>query len=169
MPLQDTDPTPPPPVDSGLYKLRIFRDFQPHLTISHKASHRGIGDNYIHLDLTATLHNNSKTHVEVRKALFVLQRISPASDEEVELLYDSALEGEDHVGFQWTILEQADRDWQQAELLVEPGESHQETIEFIIKGDVDSVLMYTYFYNSNHSKNSHSAEGWHATTVYDIM
>lgn len=153
----------------ALYKLQVFRDFQPHLTITHEISHRHIGDSYVHLDVAVTLRNSSKTHVEVRRAYYVLQRISPVSDEEIESLYDGAFEVEDSPGLQWATLEVADRDWQQAELLVEPGESHPETIEFIINSDIDSVLIYTYFYNSEHSKGSHSAEGWHATTVYDIM
>ena len=153
----------------ALYKLQVFRDFQPHLTITHEISHRRIGDSYVHLDVTATLRNSSKTHVEMRRAYYVLQRISPVSDEEIESLYDGAFEVEDSPGIQWATLEVADRAWQQAELLVEPGESHQEIIEFIINSDIDSVLIYTYFYNSKHSKGSHSAEGWHATTVYDIM
>ena len=153
----------------ALYKLQVFRDFQPHLTITHQISHRRIGDSYVHLDVAATLRNGSKTHVEIQDAFFLLQRIAPVSDDEVVSLYDSAFESENYAGFQWTTLEQARRTWQQDELLVEPGESHQETIEFIIRADIDSVLIYTYFHNSNHSKSSRSAEGWHATTVYDII
>lgn len=153
----------------ALYKLQVFRDFQPHLTITHEISHRPIGESYVHLDVIATLRNSSRTHVEVHKAYYALQRISPVSDEEIESIYDRAFEVEDYPGIQWAALELADREWQQAELLVEPGESHPETIEFIINSDIDSVLIYTYFYNSKYSKGSHSAEGWHATTVYDIM
>ena len=153
----------------ALYKLQVFRDFQPHLTITHEISHRRIGDSYVHLDVTVTLLNSSKTHVEVRRAYYVLQRITPVSDEEIESLYDAAFKVEDSPGIQWATLEVADRYWQHAELLVEPGESHPEAIEFIINSDIDSVLIYTYFYNSKHLKGSHSAEGWHATTVYDIM
>ena len=47
----------------ALYKLQVFRDFQPHLTITHEISHRPIGDSYVHLDVTVTLRNSSKTHV----------------------------------------------------------------------------------------------------------
>ncbi len=51
----------------ALYKLQVFRDFQPHLTITHEISHRPIGESYVHLDVIATLRNSSRTHVEVHK------------------------------------------------------------------------------------------------------
>ena len=38
------------------YKLQLFRDFKPHLTISHNISHRILSDSYMHIDVTATLH-----------------------------------------------------------------------------------------------------------------
>ncbi len=43
-------------------------------------------------------------------------------------------------------------------LIVEPGESHQEMQEFIVANDVDSVMVYTYFYNSEFSPNTQTAE-----------
>ena len=71
----------------ALLKLQAFRDFDPHLTISHMVSHRLVGDSYIHIDVTATLQNSSKVQIELNKGFFRLQQISPLSDEEVEELY----------------------------------------------------------------------------------
>ena len=65
----------------ALYKLQIFRDFEPYLTVSQEVSHRFVGDNYIHVETTATLHNSSKVKIEIRKGLFRLQQIAPTSDE----------------------------------------------------------------------------------------
>ena len=67
------------------YKWQIFRDFEPHLTITHEVSHRSIGDSYVHIDVTATLHNSSRVKIEFRRGFVRLQRI--VSDEEVESLY----------------------------------------------------------------------------------
>ena len=78
----------------ALYKLQVFRDFQPHLTITHEISHRRIGESYVHLDVAATLHNSSKTHVEVSKVHFVLSMISPVTDGDVDDLYAKALHAE---------------------------------------------------------------------------
>ena len=57
----------------------------------------------------------------------------------------------------------------EGELSVEPGESHRETFEFVVASDIGSVIIYTYFYNPQHSRNPRTAEGWHATTIYDII
>lgn len=153
----------------ALYKLQVFRDFQPHLTITHEISHRRIGESYVHLDVAATLHNSSKTHVEIRKVHFVLSMISPVTDEDVDDLYARAFRNEAYARLEWTVLEDITIGRSEGELIVEPGESHQETQEFIVSDEVQSVLAYTYFYNSEHTERSSSAEGWRATTVYDIM
>lgn len=43
----------------ALYKLQIFRDFEPHLTVSQEVSHRFVGDEHAHIETTVTLHNGS--------------------------------------------------------------------------------------------------------------
>ena len=57
---------------------------------------------------------------------------------------------------------------EEGELVVEPGGSHPETYEFIVSRDVKCVLAYTYFKDPEYSSGPESAEGWHATSVYDI-
>ncbi len=56
------------------YKLDAFRDFEPHLTITHEVTHRPIGDNYVHIAVTATLYNSSKVMVEVVEAFSACSR-----------------------------------------------------------------------------------------------
>ena len=63
----------------ALYKLQIFRDFEPHLTVSQEVSHRIIGEKFIHVETTATLHNSSRVKIEIREGLFRLQQIAPTS------------------------------------------------------------------------------------------
>ena len=151
------------------YKLQMFRDFEPHLTISHRVSHRPVGDSYVHIDVTAILHNSSKVQIEIRKGFFLLQQISPVSDESVESMYAQVFQDSTHDNLQWPTLDEITRAWSEAELIVEPGESHQEAYEFIVTTDVESVVVYTYFHNSRHSQHSQTVQGWHATTIYDMM
>ncbi len=150
-------------------RLQIFRTFEPHLTISHEISHRQIGDSYVHIDVTATLRNSSKVQVELRQGFFRLQLVSPESDEQIESLYAEVFIDKTSQEIQWTTLDEFQSEWESGELIVEPGESHPETYEFIVSKNVGTVIIYTYFYNSRFSQNAHSAEGWVATTVYDIV
>lgn len=151
------------------FKLQAFRDFEPHLTVTHEVHHRAISPNYVHIDVTATLHNSSRVKIELQEADFAIQWIAPASDELVLELYDEVFDDglEDYL--QWPTIDEGRRDWNSGELLVEPGESHHETYEFLVSRDVEVVLVYTYFRNPRYSSSSRSAEGWGASTVYDIV
>ena len=152
------------------YKLQLFRDFKPHLTISHNISHRILSDSYMHIDVTATLHNRSKVQIELRKGFSRLQGVAPVSDEEVESLYAGTFEDMEHDTLQWPTLDEVDRVWEEGELIVEPGESHAETFEFIVGAYVyDTVLVYSYFYKPEASQDPASTRGWHATAVHDIV
>ena len=150
-------------------RLQIFRTFDPHLTISHEISHRRIGDSYVHIDVTATLHNSSKVQVELRQGFSRLQLVSPTLDEKIETLYAQVFIDKTEQHVRWDTLEEVHREWRSGELIVEPGEFHPETYEFIVSNEVETVIIYTYFYNPRFSQGKLSAEGWVATTYYDIV
>ena len=150
-------------------RLQIFRTFDPHLTISHEISHRRIGDSYVHIDVTATLHNSSKVQVELRQGFSRLQLVSPTWDEQIETLYAQVFIDKTEQHVRWDTLEEVHREWRSGELIVEPGEFHPETYEFIVSNEVETVIIYTYFYNPRFSQGELSAEGWVATTYYDIV
>ena len=153
----------------AFYKLQIFRDFEPHLNVSNSISHRRVATKYVHVAVIATLHNSSRVEVELRRGFFRLQQLAPISDEGVESLYAQVFIDAEKEYLQWPILEEVPRVWDEGELIVEPGESHSETYEFIVEMGIESVIIYTYFYNPQHSRHSRTAEGWHATTIYDII
>lgn len=152
-----------------LRRLQIFRTFEPHLTITHRIGHRSVGTQYIHIDATATLNNTSKVAVSIRQGLVSLQLISPTADNEIERLYAEVFEDRKQDDIQWPVLLEVSRQWAEKQLIVEPGESHHETFEFLIASGVESVSVYTYFNNPQYEKSSQSTEGWSATTIYDIV
>ena len=153
----------------ALVKLQVFRTFEPHLTITHEVHHRLIGDSYTHIDVTATLRNSSRVAVGIREAEFSIQQVAPISDEEVENLYAEVFVDGESLYLQWPILDSVPFEWEVGEMVIEPGETHQETYEFVAPSHVETVLVYTYFYNPVSPRPANSAEGWAATTVYDII
>ena len=153
----------------ALVKLQVFRTFEPHLTITHEVNHRFVGDSYIHLDVTATLRNSSRVAVGIREGEFSIQQISPVSDEGVEAVYSEVFVDRKLIYLQWPILESVPFEWDEGEMVIEPNESHQETYEFIVLGHLETVLIYTYFDNPQFPHPPKSAEGWAATTIYDIV
>ena len=148
----------------ALLKLQIFRVFAPHLTISQRVSHRPVGESYIHIDVAATLQNNSKVKVDLIEGLFLLQKIAPMKDQEVESLYAQVFVDKEIDDILWPVIDEVHRSWKEHALVIDPGESYQEACEFIVEATVKSVLVYTYFYNPFSS----ASKGWGATTIHDI-
>ena len=150
----------------AIVKWELFRDFEPHLTISHNVKHRSIGEIYVHLDVTVTLRNSSKVKVELQEGFLVLQKISPTTDEIVERVYAEAFAHGNVEDFEWPVLEEQVRQWQRRELIIEPGESHSDLLEFIISSEVRTVQLYTFYYDHRFTDGD---IGWSMATVYDIM
>ncbi len=150
-------------------RLQVFRPFEPHLTVTHEISHRPVGSQYVHIGVEVILHNTSRVSISLRKAEFLLQQVSPVSDSEVELLYAQVFEDQEQKDLQWEILNDIVRTWDEGEMIVEPGEIHHETAEFIVASRVESVLIFSFFHNPKYRENSKSVEGWSATSLHDII
>ena len=150
------------------FKLQIFRDLTPHLTISHEVGHRIISPSYALIDVTVVLHNGSKVHVELREAIFRLQMVAPISDEDVAMLHDEIHENSGHTEAPWPLLIRAQRNWREGELIVEPGESHRESCDFVVSTDVAAARIYTFFRNPSFREGGDSSEGWGTATIYDM-
>ena len=153
----------------AIYRFRIFRTLEPHITVTQTVSHRVVGDSYVHIFVTAMLHNNSRVEVGIREATIALQMISPMTDVAVEIFDAEASGGENPRYIQWPTLGDEMRTWNENELIVEPGASHPETFEFIVSREVRAVLIDTYFYNQTYEGYSMKSKGWGATTAYDII
>ena len=150
-------------------RLQLFRTFEPHLTISHEVSHRRVGNSYIHIAVKAILANHSKVKIELRKGFYRLQQVMPANgDGEIVDLYSQVFIRGEAEYLQWPTIEEIDRIWSEGELIVEPGEAHPETCEFIVSDAVESVIIYTYFFNPDYREGSSSAVGWFETTFFDL-
>ena len=153
----------------AILKFQLFRDFEPHLSISQVVSHRFVGSKYVHIAVTSLLSNNSRVRLELNSGFVRVQKIAPTTDADVVDLYAQVFLQNEQEDLQWPTLDEFQRTSTRERLMIEPGESHQETCEFIISVDVQSILVHTYFYNSRYSLGSRSAEGWAATTFHDMI
>ena len=152
----------------AILKFQIFRDFEPHLSISQTVSHRFVGSKYVHVGVTSLLNNNSRVGLYLDNGFVRVQKITPTTDADVVALYAQVFLRHELEDLQWPTLDEFQRTSGER-LTIEPGESRQETCEFIISVDVQSILVYTYFYNSRYTPGSRSVQGWGATTFHDII
>ena len=167
----------------------IFRHEQPHVTVSHDVTHRQIGHGYVHIEVTATLHNSSRVKVEFRDGLFAVEQLVPIAENMAERLFKEIFDKDLYESPEWVLLRERRLEWSKDELIVEPGEKATATFEHIVSDAVESVLITTYFYNTRvmgeipAELNPHDAErrkrlrwlwrtsgprGWIRTTAHDI-
>ena len=151
------------------YKLQWFRDLEPHLTITHEVSHRLIGDSYVHIAVIASLHNSSRVKLGLREGFFLVQQVSPATDEDIETWYAEVFVSGQELDIRWPTLDERPLSWGENELIVEPGESHREAYEYIVSRETEAILIYTYYYNPEYAEHLPTPPGWEASTVYDIF
>ena len=160
----------------ALFRLEAYRDFEPHVDVTHETTYRIMNDTYAHINVRTTLHNTSKVKVEFTRAIFSIQRILPMSNEEIERIHDQVFLFGESKDLQWPTLNVVERTWNPGELVVEPGEKNSETQEFIIRlEDASSVKIVTYFHDRRRQQPSYEQEepseefGWQAVTFLDIV
>lgn len=150
-------------------KLELFRHLEPHLTIAHTINHRPIGESYVHIDVTATLHNNSKVKVELREGLFRLQEIAPVLDDQEleERLAARNFISDDAAFVQWPTIGEFSCNWGNYNLIVEPGQVYRETVEFVVPKEIGTVAIHSLFQRA--APRRETPQSWGMTTVYDMM
>ena len=153
----------------AFFKLEAFREFHPHLTITQHVKHRKIGDSYVHISIRAKLVNNSKVKIEILDASFWMQQIAPLLDSDVEMLYSGfrSKPNRDKY-FDYPTLMQFEREWDNDEFVIEPGESASENYEFIVKDELNTVSVTAFFNDQTTGSTIDEQNGWAAISIYDL-
>ena len=151
------------------FKLQVFRDFEPHVDVANDIRHRLMNDTYVHIDVRATLHNTSRVKIEFRRARFSIQQVLPNSNDDIVQKHDEVFIERSKRDMQWPVLNVIDHTWDPGRLLVEPGEKHSESQEFIVPmEEAETVRIDTFFFDPRFSDPSDEF-GWRATTFCDIV
>ena len=157
----------------ALFKLQAFRDFSPHLAVLHHVHHRRISPNYVHVDVVTELRNTSRVKIGLRSAEISLQLLGPLTDQDVATLTEMSIRSQQSGYVEWPTLDQTEIEWSKGEFVVEPGETHRQTFEFVLEvtdaEEVRTIGIYTYFFNPGRIRDAGAAEGWGTYTVYDIF
>ena len=161
-------------VSIAWYKLDIFREFEPHLSIEQTIESRRLGNSFRLIVATAILTNNSKVLVKPREGYCRLAQTAPLSDPSVvEIFTNSVLSGTEENGFEqfgWPVLGEVKRTWPEGDVAIEPGESHRETYQFIVDEGTESVVALTSIYNPAYNLDPAShAETWRCYTFHDVQ
>lgn len=156
-------------------KLETFRDFEPHLTISHRVSHRSMGPGYRVLTVTADLRNDSKVSTSIQSGYFRICWLAPHSPENIESILNNsrANQNQDSDSMMIGDLDLGSISYldvsREPDIIIEPGETHSETYNFPLRDDVlESVFIETFFENPNWRAECTSARFWGTRSPYDF-
>ena len=152
----------------ALYKLGVFRDLKPHLSLEHSVTHRPVGDDYIHIAMQVSLLNTSKVAVSITEAICVVQQIAPLSNREIETLYDETFVSNNEIDIQWPLLNQYQKTRPVNELIIEPQGRHVDYYETHISKDIATNLVSTRYNNAKFSDGDDAARGWELSSAHDV-
>ena len=152
----------------AVYQFRLFRHHEPHLNVEQTVTHHQVSPNYVAITVTAHLRNNSRVVVRIREALFRIQKFSGFENIAIETMFRHAFVFRSGNIIEWPTLQEVHRFWDPGEIAIEPSGIQSESYEFIVASDVETIMVYSLFYNPNSPKGENERRAWHATTVYSL-
>lgn len=150
----------------GYYKFQLFREGRPHLTIELTASHRRVSPGFAHIGAIARLSNTSKVVVIVSTATWNLTAIAPYTEAAAERLRQDFVRGYRYDGdeFGTSLQKQV---CSQFYLNIEPGETDEVTLDFIVQSDLESVAITLFIDNDAESSETNRVV-WGRRIFYDL-
>lgn len=154
----------------GYHKFGLFREGKPHLTIDLSASSRTVSTEHNHIGVIARIHNTSKVAVPVFNVEWELAVVAPYSVldvAEMEEIVTIDRESGDVDGdeFPWRRLKEPVA--LQYDILVEPNEVDQLTVDFVVPRSIEAVVISLYVENV-FGENGVDKMGWYRRLFYDI-
>lgn len=159
-------------VSTAWFKLDAFRELEQHLSITQTITSWPAGPTATLVVVTTTLTNTSKVVVTPERGYCRLAQTAPMTQEEI-ITATTAPEDRppnpDEEEMAWPILHEKQRIWPNKDLSIEPGESHQETFQFIIDGEVEAVVALSSIFNPSYQpKIKQRAETWRSQDFHKI-
>ena len=148
----------------------LSRKLDPHVSIDHKTTHQQLDSQNAHVRVQVALHNASGVPVQIRRSAISVERLARTtaghygySDIGGNLLRDRSTTFVQH-----PILDNREFHLADLEVIIESGQSRQETFEIIIDPDNVPIRIHTRFRGGLPNAQEASDKDWEAISFYDI-
>ncbi len=148
----------------GVWTYWLFvkkRQKYPSAKIEHQISHRPIANGKVLLSVNAVISNSGNVLLSLEKGKIRVSQVLPPQDELLDIL--TRKKGTQVTN--WHLLSPLVNPIGQETLEIEPSESQQFLVHYVIDADIQTILVYTYFRNVEKPKRN---IGWTLTTIYDL-
>lgn len=159
------------------YKLFVKRRQKyPHANITHQVEHWPISGDKILLRVIVKISNEGEILLPLVSGFTRVQQMMPWPPELLESIKQGKefiKEGQAEV--EWPLLRQRDLAFEKGEREIEPSETDELLLDFIIDSGTQVVVLYSYLRNERKPKwkwiriwKQRPEMGWNTTSIYDL-
>lgn len=148
----------------GVWTYWLFvkkRQKYPSAKIEHEISHRPITNDKVLLSVNIIVSNNGNALLSLKEGKIRVNQMLPPKDE----LLDILTRNKGTRVTNWQLLSPLVNPIGYKGHEIEPGESQQFLVHYVIDADIQTILVYTYFRNVEKLRRN---IGWTLTTIYDL-
>ncbi len=148
----------------------LVRPSEPNISVSHQIGHRTLNQQEAHVRIEAKLHNTSRVPVQIRRSSISVERLvrTTAGHYEYAGIGGNLLRDRSTTFAQHSILYNREFHLADLEVIIESGQSRQETFEIIIDPDNVPIRIHTRFRGGLPNAQEASDKDWEAISFYDI-
>ena len=160
---------------AAAWKFSLFRESDPHLTITQEISADREGEETWIVTVNATLHNTSRVVVRPSRARCQLIQTGPITKEALSAIAQQAKEhprSDAYLRYSWYLLDQDQRSWPKGNLKVEPNQKTQIAFQFMINAAVTRIGVITAILEEDKSQKNPQPlyeSGWTCYTPYNLL
>lgn len=154
-------------VIGGIWTYKVFvaqRQKYPRLKVEHRISHRRLPDRKVLLTVEELLSNTGTVLLPLQVGEIRVSQVLPLSPQLSKLMEGKDPLRVDQKDVVWPLLHWRKRNWENGEMVVEPGETEQLYNDFLIGAEVETVQVLTYLKNPSVKREL----GWGITSLYDL-
>lgn len=157
----------------GLWTYLLFiknRQIYPRANISHEIFHINLPNKRIFLRVKTVITNIGNVLISLDSGFTRVSQILPVCREAAECIENYKIENKRHE-IEWPMIDKKEMSKNKCE--IEPGERDELIFDFLLADDLEQIMVYSYFANTQKKQKKFSCQrdreiGWPITTICNL-